>query len=472
VPLAAPARLALALAIALAASAALFAPARAEQDESGPNFALPEKTAPEIAERYAAAVKAYRDAKSAQKDPDRKIADAVKKLAGLRREAPELAPPGYFLGILYQETKEFAKARAVLEAAVKANPSFHQAWVELGDVHGWLKEPEKALAAYDRAIEIAPGYAHAYIMRGYARLKGSDSRAALADLERAKALGAKDAFLDSLLEHAKRDVDGPTWKGQVYETESEHYIVRTPVSQEVADDVSKHAELIYQTYTRIFPPISKEKRKFVVLCYASKKEYQENGGPAQAGGHYDPILRKLHIFRYPDDADTHLVMYHEGFHQFIADYLDDPPQWFNEGLGDFFGPTAYEPVLDRSGKAVKNNMRLRPNPWRLKLIQQCLQAGKVRPWKDLMLMSQRELYQPEWAGIHYAEAWSIIYFLVRADAPPDKPAGPYFPILQAYFAALRKGDGQEEAYAKAFGRRNVPELEKAWRAFTLKLAQD
>jgi tetratricopeptide (TPR) repeat protein len=457
-----------ALLLALAAAPA----ARAEQDESGSNFAVPTGTAQEIGDRYAAAVEAFRDARKAEQDVDKKIADAVKKFVSLRQDAPRFAPPCYFLGILYQETKEFEKARQLLDSAVQLNPSFYQAWVELGDVHGWMKSREKALAAYEKAIEVAPRYGHAYAMRGFAKLRAGDSKGALEDFERAEKLGPKDRYVASWKEHAQRDVDGPSWKGEVFKKETEHYVVLTPVSAALAEEVSKQAELIHQTYETIFPKIEKEKRKFTVLVYASKEEYHANGGPAMADGHYDTLLRKLHIYKHPKDEDTHLVMYHEGFHQFIADYLDDPPQWWNEGLGDFFGPTAYEPVLDKKGKTLKNNMRLRPNPWRLRFIQDCIQRGRIRDWKTLMLMSQRQLYEPEWAHEHYAESWSIIYFLVRGGAPPDKPAGPYFKLLQAYFEALRKGAGQEGAWEKAFGKQDVPALEKAWKEFTLKLGPE
>src|SRR5438093_917173 len=117
----------------------LSAAARAEQDETGRNFAVPTGTARDIADRYEAAVEAFRDSRRAEKDADKKIQDAMKKFLSLRHDAPELAAPCYFLGILYQETKEFEKARQVLDAAVQLNPRFHQAWVELGDVYGWMK---------------------------------------------------------------------------------------------------------------------------------------------------------------------------------------------------------------------------------------------------------------------------------------------------------------------------------------------
>jgi tetratricopeptide (TPR) repeat protein len=246
---------------ALALAAAAAPAARAEQDETGPNFTIPTATAKDVADRYDAALEAYRDQRKAEKDADKKLQDAMKKFLSLRRDAPELAPACYFLGILYQETKEFEKARQVLDSAVQLNPRFHQAWVELGDVYSWLKNREKAFAMYEKAIEIAPNYGHAYAMRGFAKLRGGDSRAALEDFQRAEKLGMKDRFLAAYKEHAQRDVDGPDWKeGEIYRKETEHYIVMTPVSAALAEEVAKHAELIHQTYETIFPKIDKEKR--------------------------------------------------------------------------------------------------------------------------------------------------------------------------------------------------------------------
>ncbi len=462
-------RLAFALLLA-AALAFLLAPiARAEQDETGPNFALPEGTAPDLAARYKAAVEVFEAARDAEADQTAKLEKAIKQLLAVRKEAPHLAPVAYYLGIAYQYTKEFEKARAVLSAAVESNPSFHQALIELGDVHIWRKQPEKAFPFYEKAIAIAPAYAHGYLMRGAARLRAGALDEAIADLEKAAALGAKDEWLPRILEIARRERAGPPWQTAVYVRESENYIVRTPISQEVADDISLHAEAIYDTYERVFPKIKKEQRKFEILVYADEADYHANGGPPQAAGHYDTFFRKLHIYRHEKDEDTKLTLYHEGFHQFLHDYLEDAPQWFDEGLGDFFGPSIYEPKVDRRGKIVGGRMRLRPNPWRLELIQAAIKRGMVRPWRQLMLMSQRELYDEKWAHIHYAQSWSIVYFLIRGGARPEETTGPYFKLLNAYFTALRKGDGQGEAFEKAFGRQNLPALEQEWRKFILSL---
>ena len=117
-------------------------------------------------------------------------------------------------------------------------------------------------------------------------------------------------------------------------------------------------------------------------------------------------------------------------------------------------------------------MRIRTNPWRLRTIKQAVRSGRIRRWRELMLMSQRELYEPSWAGIHYAQSWSIIYFLVRYRAREDKIAGPYFKLLKTYFNKLRKGKGQEAAFDAAFGKVDLDQIEAEWRQFVIELKAD
>ena len=461
-----------AVAALLAVAAAPLRPARAgpADEETGPNFEIPPDVPPAIVEKYKHALDQYTFAKKPQAGQTKKISAAIKEFTSTKNLAPKFAAPRYFLGVMYVWTMEYEKARDSLKSACDLNPSFHQAMVKLAEAYWRLKKPDKALAECERAIALAPKYGPAYTIRGVCRLKSGDAKGALEDFQQAKKLG--EEHLEELLDMAKHEVDGPGWK-ETFTCETANYIVTTPVSQDLADDIGKHAELIRKTYTKIFPEIVKEKRKFPIIVYANDAEYHKNGGPPSAGGHYSSFMRKLYLFQYPEDKDTKLVLYHEGFHQFLDDYLDDAPQWFNEGLGDFFGPSLYIPPK-KASMGAQGSMQLRPNPWRLKTIQAAIQVGKVRHFADLMLMSQEEMYQEEWAGIHYAEAWSIIYFLVRGGAPAGKEAGPYFHYLQDYFKALRRGDGRDTAFVAAFGNDEaaIQKLMKEWAKFTLDLREE
>ncbi len=65
-------------------------------------------------------------------------------------------------------------------------------------------------------------------------------------------------------------------------------------------------------------------------------------------------------------------------------------------------------------------------------------------------------------GNHYAQAWSMIYFMAEAD---DRV---HFKYLKKYFKALRSGKSRREAYESAFGKADMPALEERWRTFILR----
>ena len=113
-----------------------------------------------------------------------------------------------------------------------------------------------------------------------------------------------------------------------------------------------------------------------------------------AGG----LFKQLFLFRYAKASDTRLVLYHEGFHQFLDGILTvKPPQWFNEGVADFFGPSKHH---DKKGE---EGMKIQTNPWRLPLVKRLIKSGRTVPFQKLMTMSQQEMYGRD-AGNHYAQA--------------------------------------------------------------------
>lgn len=429
------------------------------QEEEGPNFEIPEKWTEEKRAAFEEAVRLYHEAAEADEDTVSKFEAAIAALLDALRLDKTYAPTRYYLGIAYQIIGEFNKARSQLEQALKYNRNFHQAMVELADTHMHEKKPKKAARMYDKAIATAPEYTHAYRMRALYLLKELEFEDCLADCEVVLAAEPEDDLAIYLRDVAQRELNGEDWE-TAYEAETEHYIIKTNTDQEFAELVGFRAEMIHKVYTRLFPKVSTGRRKFPIIVYADAEEYHRKGGPPSAGGHYEPLLRKLVLFRYPELDDTMLVLQHEGFHQFLHYYLEDAPQWFNEGVADYFGPTEYSKVRG------DDHMEVRPNPWRVKTIKQALAAGRVRGFRELMMMSQAELYHPQWAGIHYAQAWSIIYFLCEYN---DRE---HFPILKDYFLALKEGDGQEEAFNASFGQVDLAVIEQEWAGFVRKLRDE
>jgi tetratricopeptide (TPR) repeat protein len=81
----------------------------------------------------------------AQADAGR-TADAVATFTALNQEYPELPEPYNNLAVIYASQSQFEKARAALEMAVRANPSYATAYENLGDVYAKLAAQSYAKA--------------------------------------------------------------------------------------------------------------------------------------------------------------------------------------------------------------------------------------------------------------------------------------------------------------------------------------
>jgi hypothetical protein len=207
---------------------------------------------------------------------------------------------------------------------------------------------------------------------------------------------------------------------------------------------------------KVFPNIDRPERKYQIVVHKGKEEYHRAGGPRGAGGHYSPLLRKLVLYKYPKEENTLIVLYHEAFHQYLHEYLELAPQWFNEGLGDYFAPFRYKRL--GPGQEV---MMSHANPWRLKYIKDAIRQRITPEPAELMMMSREEMYGSEMVGIHYAMAWSLIYFMLEE--------GTYRANLVRYFQALRKGRGLDGAFEDAFGREDMARFEERWKNFIMKI---
>lgn len=430
------------------------------EDEKGPNLQPPPWLSPAQRQQLEAATKTWEAAFAAYKKEGAaatrdKVEEAIRALDEARKIDARCAIPDHYLGIAYQLTGEFDKAIERLREAVRKNARFHEAMVELGDAYRWAGKLDDAMRSYDQAIAAKPDYALAYKMRGLLRVEREQLERAREDVRRARELNPRDPELSQIEAKLSLVLEGPPWPTK-YTAETRNYIVWTNADQALADEIARHAELIRKLYTQIFPRPPKARRKFPIVVFATREEYHQGGGPSGAGGHFDPVFKQLFLFRYEKMSDTLLVLYHEGFHQFLDSILEvKAPQWFNEGMADFFGPSEY---VKQGGE---EGMRIRPNPWRLNTVKQMIRGNRETDFRRLMTMSQQEMYEPRAAGLHYAQAWSIVYFLAQADD------GAYFDYLKEYFQALRRGKDIHQAYEAAFGRADMAAMQARWREFML-----
>jgi hypothetical protein len=421
-----------------------------------PNLKPPPDTPKEAVDAVEAGAKLMEEARKMKTDPLETVEKAIVEFKKADRLAAKVYPAvHYHLGICYQWTKEYAEARRRLERALEMRPNFHEAMVELGDVCAWLKDYAGAIKTYDRALAMKPDYALAHRNKAISLIRNDDYKGAKEALDKAAVLDDKDETGKALLKIVQKELEGPGFAGTKYAKESLHFIVECDADQAFTDWISKNLELIYAKYNSIFPQQAKPKNKFHCIVFRDLKEYMASGAPRNTGGYYQDLTKKLVFYRQPKDSDTLLVLYHEAFHQFLAYYLYGAPQWFNEGHGDYFGPSTYN--------EKSRQMEIHLNSWRLPLIQQAIAASRTQPFEKLMLMTQAELYDANTIALNYAQSWSVVYFLWHYDN------GKYARCLQYYFKALNKGSGLRDAYTEGFGKVNVPQMEKEWKDFTLGL---
>ena len=78
-------------------------------------------------------------------------------------------------------------------------------------------------------------------------------------------------------------------------------------------------------------------------------------------------------------------------------------------------------------------------------------------------MTQQEMYEPRMIGVHYAQSWAMIYFMIEGGKPVYKTT------LMNYFKALQKGMDRHEAYAATFGKLDMQKFDAEWKGYAMSL---
>ena len=112
---------------------------------------------------------------------------------------------------------------------------------------------------------------------------------------------------------------------------------------------------------------------------------------------------------------------HEIVHAMIPTNFPDGPVWFNEGLASL-----YEQCQERDGRLVGLTN------WRLKGLQQKIQAQLLLPFEMLMQADNEQFYN-ERKGDHYAQARYLCYYLQEKQ------------LLVKFYQAFRNNVGKDPA---------------------------
>lgn len=205
----------------------------------------------------------------------------------------------------------------------------------------------------------------------------------------------------------------------------------------------------------------------VVRVCKNRTQYMEYGGPGGSAGYWAAYQEELVVYDDKEGGgrgDTWAVLNHEAFHQYIF-YLYgsiSPHSWYNEGHGDYFAGYEYK----------HRKFKLTPFKWRKIQVQGMIREERFVPLETIVSWTQRDYYgSSEWGtdgGDHYAQGWSIIWFLRTGKGKASGWNDDWNQILPVYFEALASTEDLEAAVEQAFEGVDFEALTESWKSYTLK----
>ncbi len=122
---------------------------------------------------------------------------------------PDAAFPHYLRAKVYSEERDAAKAASELQQAVALRADFAEAWSDLGEARKSLADDAGALTAFRRAVSLSPEDAVAQYRLGAQLLESGAAHEAVAHLETAVRLDAKNQPALNALQRALRQDGQP-----------------------------------------------------------------------------------------------------------------------------------------------------------------------------------------------------------------------------------------------------------------------
>ena len=179
------------------------------------------------------------------------------------------------------------------------------------------------------------------------------------------------------------------------------------------------------------------------------------------GGYYLPGQNRVVCYhgRFGGTGTTRTVLVHEATHQFedfVLPYkMWNAPVWVIEGFAVFFESALWD------GKKV--NIGAVPHD-RLQNMKMAIQSGEYIRLRDLIRTPQAAF-----TGLHYAHAWSLIYFMLYG-APSEKLRTHNQKIFSdLFFLARSKQVTPEDVEEKFGGREAFLAFEERWKQWILNL---
>ena len=253
-------------------------------------------------------------------------------------------------------------------------------------------------------------------------------------------------------QQALASVNVPGWCSH----EAGDYIIVTDLPERknaFVIDIAQRLQAMRGLYERDFPPAKEIEAVSIVRLCKDRETYMNYGAPGGSAGYWSAWAKELVLYAGGAERDTHAVLNHEAFHQYIFYSCGElsPHSWFNEGYGDYY-----------SGARITGGTALiKPFLWRQDTLTAAIRKGEHVPLKDIIRYTQGDYYSR--SDLCYSEGWSIIYFLNQGLVGENHP---WSSILPTYFRVLQETGDRNAAVDAAFKDVDLEALEAAWAEFT------
>ena len=235
---------------------------------------------------------------------------------------------------------------------------------------------------------------------------------------------------------------------QMRKCETEHYIIHTDVDEELAGDLTRRMDAMFEEYSRRlveFEPPQGE-AKLEVYIFVSRDDYIRFTKNPNSSGVFIPSRKVLAATLDAQGRDgLRRTLQHEAFHQFAFSAIGpELPRWLNEGLAEVFS----------EGIFVGDHFILgQMPPRRLRVLQHNISQGWLVDFKKFMTLDDEQWnnnmadrYKGE---AEYNQAWSMTHFLIFARDESNNPK--FRSRLIDMLRTIHKGGDGMAAFTGAFG---------------------
>ncbi len=234
---------------------------------------------------------------------------------------------------------------------------------------------------------------------------------------------------------------------------SRYYDVYSNGPLEDVKTCARTMDLVCEEFKKIFQFTDEITRPFPIHLYASQQDFMaRTGNGPGVGGFYDGKKIVAYLGKQGGLQGTLSTLFHEGTHQFqglvLGRNMWKAKIWLIEGLAVFFEAT------DVQGKRVSTGAIPKD---RLAHVKRAITSGGHVKLRDLIRMEQAQF-----GALHYAHAWSLIYFLVNGTQGGKKR-------FVEYWERTKVGVDDPVGLFEELFDRPMEEIEAAWKAYVTRL---